>query len=58
MQTIFKIFTLIAVAGVLVLLINLAGESVLAGNRLMALIPVAIVLAGILVYVRLAEKKK
>lgn len=58
MSKFIKIATTIASFSVLVLFIKWAGQAVLAGSALIALIPVSIVLVAVMVYVRVSEKQK
>lgn len=57
MKRIKQTLTLVAVLTALFFLVTAAGQSVVSGSTLIALIPVGIVLVAVMLYVRLSEKK-
>jgi|GEM_PF-1790228 len=57
MNILVKIITVIATLSVITVVVYAAGEFALSGEPLLALIPVAILLAAIVIYIRFKESK-
>lgn len=56
MKIVYKILIALLVAVALAVIIRISGEYVLAGSTLFALVPVAIVIMFVMIYIRFSEK--